>query len=165
LFLSFYSFAHNECLQVVVIRARGGRVLCDGDTTNGCVLAGRARGPHYALRETLNMQVFMPEEQARLAVPSAGEFAPQSAQPTRGGTLLLAAGMWGATFQHFLQDLVDVVGLLWDEVAADASLRILTNCYGYNGPHVKEIIDILGLSDRILCMQVTWSCVVGGFFA
>ncbi len=80
-------------------------------------------------------------------------------QPVRDGTLLIAVGMWGATFQHFLQDLVDIIGLLWDEVAADPKVRLLVNCYGYNGPNVKQLIQLLGLSERVLCMQVCLSFV------
>jgi hypothetical protein len=53
--------------------------------------------------------------------------------------------MWGSTFQHFLQDLVDIYGILYDEVQSDKNTKLLINCYGYNGRHVKELIDLLGM--------------------
>ncbi len=53
-------------------------MLCDGDTRFGCVLVGRSQ--HYALRETLDMQQFTPNEMAKLDIPKTGEYLPHNEQ-------------------------------------------------------------------------------------
>lgn len=153
-----------------IIRVTG-PVAVSSDTRYGCVLLVKdSRFPHYALRESLNMMTFIPAEVERLSVPKNGSYVAEAR--LEGPVVknrrkfiqfltfvvlhqIVMAGQWGWSFQHLLQDLIDIVGVAWDEIQSNPSLRILAFCHEGNGPHAKELLELLGLKPRIFCMQNT----------
>jgi len=63
--------------------------------------------------------------------------------------ILSLFGQWSEFWQHFIQDYVDMLGFLWDFIAANPCLRIHLPPTRADSPHRTELLQLLGLESRV----------------
>ncbi len=128
-----------------IVRVQG-EVACDAAGV-ACMLRGRG-GKLFALRETLVMHSqVQAAERLKLTLPVEGALS----QRERASRLLVLLGPWGDSWQHFLQDLVDMAGTVWDELEADPGLRLLMMRPRHK--QSEELMALLGLLPRIAALD------------
>ncbi len=98
-----------------------GNVVCNLHGA-ACLLLGE-QGKAYALRETLDFSTYSDEKMRKsLKLPATGNC---TWGEKRVGRILMMLGPWGNSWQHTMEDLIDAVGLVWDDLVSDPGIRLV----------------------------------------